>query len=82
MIGIALALDASVCSGSGDFFRGLGTSRASLWAVIVGSQAVGLTDTALVTLLARRQRLGLQALWPVRRARSPVSPSSPPDERP
>lgn len=46
MFGIALALDASVCSGSGDFFRGLGTSRASLWAVIVGSQAVGLTGAA------------------------------------
>lgn len=82
MFGIALALGASVCWGSGDFFGGLGTSRASLRAVIVGSQAVGLAGAALVTLLGGRQWPGLQALWPMRRARSPASPSSPPDERP
>ncbi|MFA4964276.1 MAG: DMT family transporter [Thermoleophilia bacterium] len=65
MLAIALALGASVCWGSGDFFGGLGTRRASLWAVIVGSQAVGLAGAVLVTLLAGRHWPGLLALWPV-----------------
>jgi len=65
MVGIALALGASLCWGSGDFLGGLSTRRASLWAVIIGSQAVGLTGAALVTLLAGHGWPGLHAVWPV-----------------
>ena len=65
MLAIALALGASVCWGSGDFLGGLTTRRASLWAVIVGSQAVGLAGAALVTLLAGHGWPGLHAVWPV-----------------
>ena len=65
MLAIALALGASVCWGSGDFLGGLTTRRASLWAVIVGSQAVGLAGAALVTLFAGHGWPGLHAVWPV-----------------
>jgi drug/metabolite transporter (DMT)-like permease len=65
MFAIALALGASVCWGSGDFLGGLTTRRASLWAVIVGSQAVGLAGAALVTVLAGHGWPGLHAVWPV-----------------
>lgn len=65
MLGIALALAASVCWGSGDFLGGFSTRRASLWAVIIGSQAVGLAGAALVTLVAGHGWPGLQAVWPV-----------------
>jgi drug/metabolite transporter (DMT)-like permease len=65
MLGIALALAASVCWGSGDFLGGFSTRRASLWAVIIGSQAVGLTGAALVTLGTGHGWPGLQAVWPV-----------------
>src|SRR5659263_337427 len=65
MLAIALALGASVCWGSGDFLGGLTTRRASLWAVIVGSQAVGLVGATLVLVLAGRGWPGLQAVWPV-----------------
>ena len=65
MLAIALALGASICWGSGDFLGGLTTRRASLWAVIVGSQAVGLIGAALVTVLAGHGWPGLHAVWPV-----------------
>lgn len=65
MLAIALALGASICWGSGDFLGGLTTRRASLWAVIVGSQAVGLVGATLVVLLAGHGWPGLHAVWPV-----------------
>jgi len=65
MLAIALALGASVCWGSGDFLGGLTTRRASLWAVIVGSQAVGLVGATLVVVLAGHGWPGLHAVWPV-----------------
>ena len=65
MLGIALALAASVCWGSGDFLGGFSTRRASLWAVIIGSQAVGLAGAALVTLGTGHGWPGLHAVWPV-----------------
>ena len=65
MLGIALALGASICWGSGDFLGGFSTRRASLWAVIIGSQAVGLAGAALVTLGTGHGWPGFQAVWPV-----------------
>jgi drug/metabolite transporter (DMT)-like permease len=65
MLGIALALGASVCWGSGDFLGGFSTRRASLWAVIIGSQVVGLAGAALVTLGTGHGWPGLHAVWPV-----------------
>jgi drug/metabolite transporter (DMT)-like permease len=65
MLAIALALGASFCWGSGDFLGGLTTRRASLWAVIVGSQAVGLAGALTVTLLAGHGWPGLGVVWPV-----------------
>jgi drug/metabolite transporter (DMT)-like permease len=65
MLGIALALGASVCWGSGDFLGGFSTRRASLWAVIIGSQAVGLAGAALVTFATGHGWPGLHAVWPV-----------------
>jgi drug/metabolite transporter (DMT)-like permease len=65
MLGIALALGASLCWGSGDFLGGFSTRRASLWAVIIGSQAVGLVGAALVTLGTGHGWPGFQAVWPV-----------------
>jgi drug/metabolite transporter (DMT)-like permease len=65
MLGIALALGASLCWGSGDFLGGFSTRRASLWAVIIGSQAVGLVGAMLVTLGTGHGWPGLQAVWPV-----------------
>jgi drug/metabolite transporter (DMT)-like permease len=65
MLGIALALAASVCWGSGDFLGGFSTRRASLWAVIIGSQAVGLVGATLVTLGTGHGWPGIQAVWPV-----------------
>src|SRR5665648_1092820 len=65
MLAIALALGASICWGSGDFLGGLTTRRASLWAVIVGSQAVGLVGATLVVVLAGHGWPGLHAVWPV-----------------
>jgi len=65
MLAIALALGASVCWGSGDFLEGLTTRRASLWAVIVGSQAAGLVGATLVVALAGHGWPGLHAVWPV-----------------
>jgi drug/metabolite transporter (DMT)-like permease len=65
MVGIALALGASICWGSGDFLGGFSTRRASLWAVIIGSQAVGLAGAALVTLGTGHGWPGFQAVWPV-----------------
>ena len=65
MLGIVLALGASVCWGSGDFLGGLTTRRASLWAVIIGSQAVGLVGAALVTVLTGHAWPGFAAVWPV-----------------
>jgi len=65
MLAIALALGASICWGSGDFLGGLTTRRASLWAVIVGSQAVGLVGATLVIVLAGHGWPGLHAVWPV-----------------
>ena len=65
MLAIALALGASLCWGSGDFLGGLTTRRASLWAVIVGSQAVGLVGATLVVVLAGHGWPGLHAVWPV-----------------
>jgi len=65
MLGLALALGASVCWGSGDFLGGLTTRRASLWAVIVGSQAVGLAGAIVVTVLAGHGWPGLHVVWPV-----------------
>jgi drug/metabolite transporter (DMT)-like permease len=65
MLAIALALGASLCWGSGDFLGGLTTRRASLWAVIVGSQTVGLAGATLVVVLAGHGWPGLHAVWPV-----------------
>jgi len=65
MLAIALALGASMCWGSGDFLGGLTTRRASLWAVIVGSQAAGLVGATLVVVLAGHGWPGLHAVWPV-----------------
>ena len=65
MLGIVLALGASVCWGSGDFLGGLTTRRASLWAVIIGSQAAGLVGAALVTVLTGHAWPGLAVVWPV-----------------
>jgi drug/metabolite transporter (DMT)-like permease len=65
MLAIALALAASACWGSGDFLGGFSTRRASLWAVIIGSQAVGLAGAALVTLGTGHGWPGLHAVWPV-----------------
>ena len=65
MLAIVLALSASMCWGSGDFLAGLTTRRASLWAVIVGSQAAGLAGAALVVVLAGHGWPGLHAVWPV-----------------
>ena len=65
MLGIVLALGASLCWGSGDFLGGLTTRRASLWAVIIGSQAAGLVGAALVTVLTGHAWPGLAVVWPV-----------------
>jgi drug/metabolite transporter (DMT)-like permease len=65
MLAVALALGASLCWGSGDFLGGLTTRRATLWAVVVGSQVVGLAGAALVVALAGRPWIGLAGLWPV-----------------
>jgi drug/metabolite transporter (DMT)-like permease len=65
MLGIALALGASLCWGSGDFLGGFSTRRASLWAVIIGSQAVGLAGATLVTLGTGHGWPGFHAVWPV-----------------
>ncbi len=53
MLGIAVALGA------------FSARRASLWAVIIGSQAVGLAGAALVTLVTGHGWPGLHAVWPV-----------------
>ena len=65
MLGIALALGASLCWGSGDFLGGFSTRRASLWAVIIGSQAVGLAGALVVTLGTGHGWPGFAAVWPV-----------------
>jgi drug/metabolite transporter (DMT)-like permease len=65
MLGIALALGASLCWGSGDFLGGFSTRRASLWAVIIGSQAVGLAGALAVTLGTGHEWPGFDAVWPV-----------------
>jgi len=65
MLAIAIALGASVCWGSGDFLGGLTTRRASLWAVIVGSQAVGLAGAIVVVVATGHGWPGLSAVWPV-----------------
>ncbi len=65
MLAIALALGASLCWGSGDFLGGLTARRASLWAVILGSQAVGLAAAAAVTLGTGHAWPGLGVVWPV-----------------
>jgi drug/metabolite transporter (DMT)-like permease len=65
VLAIALALSASLCWGSGDFLGGLTTRRATLWAVVVGSQTVGLAGAVLVVALAGRPWIGLSGLWPV-----------------
>jgi drug/metabolite transporter (DMT)-like permease len=65
MLGIVLALGAAVCWGSGDFLGGLSTRRASLWAVVTGSQLVGLAAAAAVVLASGRPWPGLAALWPI-----------------
>ena len=64
MLGVALALAASVSWGSADFLGGLTTRRATLWAVVVGSQVVGLAGAAIVVVLAGRPWIGLGDLWP------------------
>jgi drug/metabolite transporter (DMT)-like permease len=64
MLAVALALAASVSWGSADFLGGLTTRRATLWAVVVGSQAVGLAGAALVVVLAGRPWIGFAGLWP------------------
>jgi drug/metabolite transporter (DMT)-like permease len=65
MLAIAFALGASVCWGSGDFLGGFTTRRASLWAVIIGSQAAGLAGAAVVTVASGHPWPGLAAMWPV-----------------
>jgi drug/metabolite transporter (DMT)-like permease len=65
MLAIFLALGASVCWGSGDFLGGLTTRRASLWAVVIGSQSVGLVGAAVVVVLLGRPWPGLAGIWPV-----------------
>ena len=65
VLAILLALGASVCWGSGDFLGGLTTRRASLWAVVIGSQSVGLAGAAIVVTLLGRPWPGLVGVWPV-----------------
>ena len=65
MLAIALALGASLCWGSGDFLGGFTARRASLWAVIIGSQAVGVGAAAAVTLATGHPWPGLGVVWPV-----------------
>ena len=65
MLAIAVALGAAACWGSGDFLGGLSTRRATLWAVVAGSQAVGLLGAAAVVAASGRPWPGLVALWPV-----------------
>lgn len=65
MLAIALALGASLCWGSGDFLGGLTARRASLWVVIIGSQATGLAAAAAVTAAAGHPWPGLTVVWPV-----------------
>lgn len=65
MLGIVFALGASLCWGSGDFLGGLSARRASLWAVIIGSQAVGLAGAALLALVTGNGWPGLHVVWPV-----------------
>jgi len=65
MLGIVLALGAAVCWGSGDFLGGLSTRRASLWAVVAGSQLVGLAAAAAAVLASGRPWPGIAALWPI-----------------
>jgi drug/metabolite transporter (DMT)-like permease len=65
MLAIVLALGASLCWGSGDFLGGFSTRRASLWAVIIGSQAVGLAGALAVTLGTGHGWPGFDAVWPV-----------------
>jgi len=50
MLAVVLALAASLSVGTGDFLAGSQTRRTSLWTVIVFSQLVGLTWTALVVV--------------------------------
>jgi drug/metabolite transporter (DMT)-like permease len=65
MLAVGLALAASLCWGSGDFLGGLTTRRATLWAVVVGSQAIGLAGAVLVVLVTGRPWIGMSGLWPV-----------------
>ena len=65
MFAVVLALAASVSWGSADFLGGLTTRRATLWAVVAGSQAVGLAGAALVVLAVGKGWPGWDALWPV-----------------
>ena len=66
MLGIALALGASLCWGSGDFLGGFSTGAPACGRSIIGSQAVGLAGAALVDpggpATAGR---GFHAVWPV-----------------
>lgn len=65
MLAVAFALGAAFSWGSADFLGGLTTRRASLWAVVLGSQAVGLAGAALVVAFTGTGWPGLHAVWPV-----------------
>jgi uncharacterized membrane protein len=65
MLAVVTALAAAFCWGTGDFLGGLSTRRATLWAVVAGSQAVGLAGAALVVAASGRPWPGLDSLWPV-----------------
>ena len=65
MLAIVLALGASFSWGSADYLGGLTTRRASLWAVVAGSQVVGLTAIAVVVAVSGHPWPGFHAVWPV-----------------
>ena len=72
MLAIALAVGASLCWGSGDFLGGLTARRASLWVVIIGSQAVGLAGALAVTLGTGHGWPGFAAVWPARSIKTSI----------
>ncbi len=65
MLSVAFALGAAFFWGTGDFLGGLTTRRASLWAVIAGSQLAGLAGAVLVVVVTGHPWPGLGVLLPV-----------------
>jgi drug/metabolite transporter (DMT)-like permease len=65
MLAVVLALCSSLSWGSADYLGGLSARRASLWAVIATSQAVGLAAIAAVVAVSGHPWPGWHAVWPV-----------------